>query len=48
VVKGRGRILVTSDSVHRVLGIPNGGVDVKYGLDEDVMAFMSDKLDSSV
>ncbi|KAK8445447.1 hypothetical protein SEVIR_9G327000v4 [Setaria viridis] len=47
VIKGRGRIPVTSDSVHRVLGIPNGGGDVKYGLDEDAMAFMSDKLDAS-
>lgn len=47
VVKGRGRIPVTSDSVHRVLGIPNGGVNVKYGLDEDAMAFMSDKLEAS-
>ncbi|CAL4915574.1 unnamed protein product [Urochloa decumbens] len=47
VIKGRGRIPVTADSVHRVLGIPNGGGDVKYRLDEDAMAFMSDKLGAS-
>jgi len=43
VIKGRGRIPVTSDSVHRVLGIPNSGGDVKYCLDEDAIAFMFDK-----
>ncbi|XP_025792544.1 uncharacterized protein LOC112873726 isoform X2 [Panicum hallii] len=39
VIKGRGRIPVTSDSV---LG-PNGGGDVKYCLDEDAIAFMFDR-----
>jgi len=43
VIKGRGRIPVTSESVHRVLGIPNSGGDVKYGLDADSIAFMTDK-----
>ncbi|CAL4940636.1 unnamed protein product [Urochloa decumbens] len=47
VIKGRGRIPITAESVHRVLGIPNGGGDVKYRLDEDAMAFMSDKLGAS-
>ncbi|KAF8728110.1 hypothetical protein HU200_018689 [Digitaria exilis] len=47
VIKGRGRIPVTSDSVHRILGIPNGGSDIKYGLDVDAIAFMSDKLGAS-
>ncbi|CAN6288774.1 unnamed protein product [Urochloa humidicola] len=47
VIKGRGRIPVTAQSVHRVLGIPNGGGDVKYRLDEDAMSFMSDKLGAS-
>ncbi|OEL28460.1 hypothetical protein BAE44_0010521 [Dichanthelium oligosanthes] len=47
VIKGRGRIPVTSDSVHRVLGIPNGGAGVKYGLDVDAIAFMSDKFGAS-
>ena len=44
LIKGRGRIPVTSDSVHRVLGIPNGGGDVKYCLDDKAIAFMFDKL----
>jgi hypothetical protein len=43
VIDGRGRIPVTIDSVHRVLGIPNSGGDVKYCMDGDAIAFMSNK-----
>jgi hypothetical protein len=43
VIPGRGRITVTVDSVHRVLGIPNSGRDVVYGLDEKSIEFVLDK-----
>jgi hypothetical protein len=43
VIPGRGRIPVTVDSVHRVLGIPNSGRDVVYGLDEKSIEFVLDK-----
>uniref|UniRef100_A0ACD5TID5 Uncharacterized protein n=1 Tax=Avena sativa TaxID=4498 RepID=A0ACD5TID5_AVESA len=44
VIPGRGRIPVTVDSVHRVLGIPNTGRDVVYRMDEKSIEFVFDKL----
>lgn len=43
VIPGRGRIPVTVDSVHRLLGIPNSGRDVEYKLDEKSIEFVLDK-----
>ena len=43
VIPGRGRIPVTVDSVHRVLGIPNSGRDVVYKMDEKSIGFVFDK-----
>ncbi|CAM0956192.1 unnamed protein product [Alopecurus aequalis] len=43
VIPGRGRIPVTVDSVHRVLGIPNSGRDVVYKMDEKSIKFVLDK-----
>uniref|UniRef100_A0ACD5TMC7 Uncharacterized protein n=2 Tax=Avena sativa TaxID=4498 RepID=A0ACD5TMC7_AVESA len=44
VIPARGRIPVTVDSVHRVLGIPNTGRDVVYRMDEKSIEFVFDKL----
>ncbi|KAM0883158.1 hypothetical protein ACQ4PT_031842 [Festuca glaucescens] len=43
VIPGRGRVPVTVDSVHRVLGIPNSGRDVVYRMDEKSIEFVLDK-----
>ncbi|KAM0841938.1 hypothetical protein ACQ4PT_058695 [Festuca glaucescens] len=43
VIPARGRIPVTVDSVHRVLGIPCSGRDVAFRMDEKSIAFVLDK-----
>jgi hypothetical protein len=43
VLPGRGRILLTADSVAEILGLPNGGHPVRYELDVEAIDFIHDR-----
>jgi hypothetical protein len=43
VLPGRGRILLTADSVAEILGLPNHGHPVRYELDVEAINFIHDR-----
>jgi hypothetical protein len=43
VLPGRGRILLTADSVAEILGLPNNGHPVRYELDVEAINFIHDR-----
>jgi hypothetical protein len=44
VLPGRGRILLTADSVAEILGLPNGGHPVRYELHVEAIDFIHDRI----
>ena len=47
VFPGRGSIDVTEASVHKVMGVPKGDIDVRYERDADAITFMNNQLENS-